>query len=198
LNILRKIVERVARTWCLFRLRRTKGVSLGDGLIVYGHPLVSLAESGRLKIGRGVILCSDTRHTALALNHPIKLATVRPGASIEIGDETGVSGGTFVAAKSIRIGREVLLGANVTIVDNDFHPTAAAGRRHSDDWSKIGVEEVSIGDNVFIGLDCIILKGTVIGAGSVVAAGSVVRGKFGERVILAGNPAKVVGEVPAA
>jgi acetyltransferase-like isoleucine patch superfamily enzyme len=186
----------VSRAWCLFRLRQTRGVALGDGVVVYGHPLLSLAENGRLNIGRNVTLCSDSRYTALALNHPIKLSTVRPGVSIEIGDETGISGGTFVAAKSIRIGRQVLLGANVTIVDTDFHPTAAAGRRHSDDWSKVGVGAVSIGDNVFIGIDCIILKGTTIGEGSVVAAGSVVRGTFGDHVIIAGNPARVVGEVP--
>ena len=54
---------------------------------------------------------------------------------------------------------------------------------------------MAIGDNVFVGARAIILPGTKIGEDSVVSAGSVVRGHFDSRVIIAGNPARVVGQV---
>ena len=54
-------------------------------------------------------------------------------------------------------------------------------------------EEIKIGDNVWIGWNCTVLKGVQIGKNSVVAAGSVVlRGKYPNNSLIAGNPAKVV------
>ena len=49
-----------------------------------------------------------------------------------------------------------------------------------------------IGDNVFLGIDSIILSGSVIGNNTIVGAGSVVNGKFPDDVVIAGNPAKVI------
>ena len=53
-------------------------------------------------------------------------------------------------------------------------------------------QAATIGKNVFIGCNSLILKGTVIGDNCVVGAGSVVSGKFEENCIIAGNPAKVI------
>lgn len=52
--------------------------------------------------------------------------------------------------------------------------------------------KITIGRNVWVGLNAIILKGTEIGDNSVVGAGAVVRGKFPANCVIAGNPAKVV------
>ena len=49
-----------------------------------------------------------------------------------------------------------------------------------------------IGDDCFIGMNSIILKGTTLGNNVIVGAGSVVHGKFPDNVIIAGNPAKIV------
>ena len=51
---------------------------------------------------------------------------------------------------------------------------------------------VHIGQNVFIGCNCLILKGTEIGDDCVIGAGSVVSGKFEAGSVIAGNPAKVI------
>lgn len=173
-----------------------QGVEFEGRVTFYGAPLVKLVDGSRIRLGQDVVLCSDSNYTALALNHPIKLSTLRADAEISIGASSGISGGTIVAARSISIGREVLLGANVSIFDTDFHPIKATNRRHSDDLSKIGVAPVVIGNNVFIGANSIILKGSWIGDDCVIGAGSVVHGKFPERVIIAGNPAKIIGKVP--
>lgn len=52
---------------------------------------------------------------------------------------------------------------------------------------------IRVGDNTFIGEDCLILPGTVIGKGCVIGAGSVVRGMIPDDSVVVGNPAQVIG-----
>jgi len=52
--------------------------------------------------------------------------------------------------------------------------------------------KIKIGNNVFIGINCIILLNSTIGDNCIVGAGSVVRGQFPENSVIVGNPAKVV------
>lgn len=55
-----------------------------------------------------------------------------------------------------------------------------------------GTAPVSIGNNCFIGVNAVILKGTQIGDNCIIGAGSIVRGRFPSDSVIAGNPAKVV------
>lgn len=88
-----------------------------------------------------------------------------------------ISGSTIYAREEITLGNHVLVGANTKIIINDFHPTDVEAR-NSNDFSRLKCRPVHIGDNVFIGCNCLILKGTEIGNNSIVGAGSVVCGKF--------------------
>ena len=88
------------------------------------------------------------------------------------------------------IGDRVILHAGCIIGDDGF----GNSRQPDGSWQKIEhLGNVIIGNDVFIGTNAIILKGTHIGDRSVVAAGSVV---FGLEVppdsIVKGNPAKVL------
>ena len=175
---------------------RARGVLLGEAPTFYGVPQVSRHHGSTIEIGRRVIVCSDSRFTALSLNHPAKISTVRPEARIVIGDDVGMSGACIVCARSISIGSEVMMGANVMIIDTDFHPVEPVGRRFSDDASRIGVASVLIGDNVFLGVGAKVIKGAHIGPDSVVSAAAlVVAGEYPAGAILAGNPARVIGSV---
>lgn len=58
----------------------------------------------------------------------------------------------------------------------------------------INRKSVMIGDHVWIGENCMILKGVSIGAGSVIAAGSLVTKDIPARSLAMGRPAKVVRE----
>ncbi len=51
---------------------------------------------------------------------------------------------------------------------------------------------INIGDDVWIGANCIILKGVTIGEGSVIGAGSIVLNDVEPYSIVAGNPARKV------
>lgn len=177
----------------LATMYRRQGVDLGGAPIFYGMPLIQRHPRSSICIGERVVLCSDSRYTALALNHPVKIATVKQGASIEIGNDVGMSGSCIISAKKICVGSEVLMGANVLIVDTDFHPICPENRRFADD-EHVQVAPVYIGNNVFLGTGAIVLKGVQIGDDSIVAAGAVVvAGTYPEGVVLAGNPARAIG-----
>ena len=153
-----------ARSWCVLVAKKAR---------VYGWPIVSMAEHSRIQIGARSVLCSDSNFTALGVNHPVVIRTLKQGAEIVIGEDTGISGGSICAASSIRIGAGCLLGANVTIADTDFHAVNPVNRRYNNS-DEIAVAPIVIEDNVFIGANAFVLKGVTIGRDSVVGAGAIV------------------------
>jgi len=157
---------------------------------IMGAPIVTRCGQSRIVIGDDVVLCSRSRWTALGVAHPVVIRTLRPGAFIGIGRGTGISGGSFCAALSIRIGERCLIGADTLIADTDFH--ALDPTRRDAGWDAIACAPIEIGDDVFIGAHAIILKGVRIGQGAVVGAGSVVTRSVPAFAIVAGNPAVVV------
>jgi acetyltransferase-like isoleucine patch superfamily enzyme len=190
-KILRKSAVLLATTLGKVKFR-WRGVRFGDGLVLYGLPIVALADYSSIELGRNVALCSWSSETALGVNHPTILRTLAPGAQIIIGEDVGISGGAICAARKITIGAETLVGANVIIVDTDFHQVAPVGRRYQKDYGNIGFAEVKVGRNVFIGANALVLKGVQIGDNSVIGAGSVVTRDIPENVIAAGNPCKII------
>ena len=168
------------------------GIEIGENVIFYGFPVVSMAEKSRIIVESNCALCSVSEFTALGVNHPVILRTVRPNAIIRIAPNSGISGATICAAVSVEIGTNVLLGANVTVMDTDFHAIKPEGRRKNKGNVNIKSSPVVIGDNVFVGSNSHILKGVHIGENSVIRAGSVVVNDIPANVIAVGNPAHVV------
>jgi len=170
-------------------LLRAKGVLLGRGSILYGAPLVHRHRGSSICIG------GDFENRNWYSSNPLGargtfLSTWTREGEIIIGDNVGISGVVLCSAKSIRIGNGVLVGANTTIVDTDFHPLPLSPKqgRQKETQSKAIVIE----DNVFIGMNCVILKGVTVGEGSVVGAGSIVAKDIPSHSVAAGNPAKVI------
>jgi acetyltransferase-like isoleucine patch superfamily enzyme len=155
-----------------------------------------MAPGSRIRIEDGVTLCSDSRFTALGVTRPVILRTMRSGASIHIGAHAGLSGTVVCAAQSVSIGAECLMGSNVLVADNDFHPLAPAQRRHSE--VDIISAPVVIEDNVFVGTGSMVLRGVTIGSDSVIGAGSVVTRNVPAGVVAAGNPARTLRPLDAA
>ncbi|MEF8728839.1 MAG: acyltransferase [Accumulibacter sp.] len=183
--------------WRIYSLviARREGLSLGAKVRFLGLPIISLAEKSQIKIGSRAVICSDSRYTELGVNHPVVIRTLRPGAEIVIGNDSGLSGTTLCAAQSISIGRDCLVGANVTIADTDFHSLNPIGRRYNKDYASICVAPVVVGDNVFIGANSVVLKGASIGDNSIIGAGSVVTSEIPPNSIAAGNPARIIAKL---
>jgi acetyltransferase-like isoleucine patch superfamily enzyme len=173
-----------------------RGVRLGQGVHFQGLPIVSMVPGSAIEVGDGASLCSLARATALGVERPVVLRALAAGARIEIGAECGLSGTVICAATTVRVGPECLFGADVKLMDTDFHPLKAAGRRHNNRAEDIASAPITIGRNVFLGTGCMVLKGVRIGDNAVIGAGSVVTRDIPAGAIACGNPARVVGRVP--
>lgn len=115
------------------------------------------------------------------------------GATLEIGDNTGMSQVSITCKQSIKIGSHVTIGAGTIIYDTNFHNTNWQIRRnHEKDLISAKNAPVTIGDDVFIGARSIVGKGVSIGARSIIAAGSVVVKDIPADCIAGGNPCKVI------
>ena len=169
-----------------------KGVKIGNAVVMYGFPRVNIATGAKITIGNNVALCSICEGNPLGVNHCVILSAISSDSEIVIGNDTGMSGTTVVAAKSIKIGNNCLFGANVTITDYDFHSVKPEGRRYNTNAEEIGCAPVVIEDNVWLGMNVIMLKGVTVGENSVIAAGSVVTKSIPSSCIAGGNPAKVL------
>lgn len=96
----------------------------------------------------------------------------------------------------ITIGDRFVASMNVHFLTHDYSYTTALISINEKPETDIGVlRNIVIGDNVFIGMNSILLPGTIIGDNVIVGAGSVVRGKVPDYSIIAGNPAKVIGDI---
>lgn len=174
---------------------RVAGVSVDRTVRFYGLPYITIAPDSRVHIGSRVVLCSDSRYTALGVAKQIIIRTLRPGALICIGEDVGMSGTTICAALSVTIGNRCLLGADTVLADTDFHPVEPDGRRYAPIPKPWPGDRIVVGDDVFIGYGAVILKGVSIGRGSVIGARSVVTRDIPAYSIAAGVPARVIGRI---
>jgi acetyltransferase-like isoleucine patch superfamily enzyme len=129
----------------------------------------------------------------------------REGASIEIGNRTFIGQGLFTIAERLVIGDDVMVSWNVTIADHNSHSLRFSERSKDVElnafqgiklWDSVKVAPVTIKNKVWIGFGCSLLKGVTIGEGAVVGANSVVTKDVPPWTIVAGNPAKVIREIP--
>ena len=154
------------------------------------------AGSGRLTIGRGVVINSafeanpvgGTR-TALVFKSS---QGKDPGGIIEIGDYTGISNAMIASMERVCIGTHVNIGAGAKIMDTDFHSIDLTERI---DDVNVPHRPVFIDDGAFIGTNAIILKGVTVGKASVIAAGAVVVKSVPPGEIWGGNPAKCIRKI---
>lgn len=168
-------------------------VAYGKHLNLIGLPVIFKEKNAELIIGNDCIIKSNFLSNLVGL-YQRTIIVSREAGEIHIGNNVGISGATIYSKESIEIGDYTNIGGNVKILDHDFHPIEAEARKRNN-MDMVGKKAIKIGENVFIGCNSIILKGTQIGDNSVVGAGSVVSGKFPGNVVIAGNPAKIIKEL---
>ena len=204
--MLRRILVKIYRKI----LRKNSTTALLESFVKLGYVSVgaNLTNSGILVEVRN----PEPRKTYLKIGNDCLIAgkfvfEVQSGEII-IGNNTSIGGGLFIAIKQITIGNNVLISWGCTFADNNSHSVypqeratdVADWKRGVDegkigyykDWSNVKADEIHIHDNVWIGFNCIILKGVTIGEGSVIGAGSVVTKSVPPFSVYAGNPARFI------
>ncbi|MDT2045913.1 sugar O-acetyltransferase [Priestia flexa] len=122
------------------------------------------------------------------------------GKNISIGKNTFINFNcVFLDTNKIVIGENVLIAPSVQIY-TATHPLKADERINSNHKPNEApyrtlTKPVTIGDNVWIGGNAIILPGVTIGNNSVIGAGSVVTKSIPENSLAIGNPCRVVKEI---
>lgn len=108
-------------------------------------------------------------------------------AKISIGDNTYFAGDCKIyASEEIRVGSDCAIAWGLTLIDTDFHSVKI------DNKERKNSAPIKIGNHVWIGANCSILKGVTIGEHSVIAAGSIITSDIPPGSVAAGNPAKVI------
>lgn len=132
-------------------------------------------KQGVISVGPRTTVWPDVKLSCVGA--PGRTAHLKIGSHCSIGDRTEIHCG-----ESVTIGERVIIGWDCNILDRDYHSVNGTEER---------TDPVHIGNRVWIGCRCIILKGVSIGDGAVVAAGSVVTKDVPPRVLVVGNPAQV-------
>ena len=97
----------------------------------------------------------------------------------------------------ICIGKHVTISRNATLLTHDFSigkGLSSIGAGNVKNRHKF-LKGITIGDETFIGLNVIVLPGTVIGKYCIIGSGTVVKGYIPDYSICIGNPSCVVGDV---
>lgn len=97
---------------------------------------------------------------------------------------------TFLDVCPIEFGDNCMLGPGCQIL-TPTHPLHPVKRNSGLEGGK----PIKVGNNAWFGGNVTILPGVTLGDNVVVAAGAVVTKSFGDNVVLAGNPAKVIKEI---
>jgi acetyltransferase-like isoleucine patch superfamily enzyme len=164
-----------------------RGVKSGKNIRFYGLPVIIRMVNSSISIGNNCSFRSDFSSNLVGVNRKCIITTLRQNAEIKIGNNSGFSGTVIAAAGSIRIGNSVLCGANTTITDYDWHGLEPDKRNQPAEPKPVVIE-----DNVWLGLNSVVLKGVTIGKNSVIGANSVVTKDIPANVVAAGNPCKVI------
>lgn len=92
---------------------------------------------------------------------------------------------TIVCAKEIRFGDDCLLSWDILVMDTDEHPL------YNKEDERINPDKaILVGNHVWIGCKCVLLKGAEVPDNTMVAAGTILKSAF------AGNDQVIGGEPP--
>jgi acetyltransferase-like isoleucine patch superfamily enzyme len=108
---------------------------------------------------------------------------------VSLGDNFNMTAeSTIVCAKEITFGDDCLLSWDILVMDTDEHPLLdKEGNRINPD------KAITIGNHVWIGCKCILLKGATVPDNTTVAAGTLLTsGISGTHQVIGGNPPTVL------
>ena len=162
--------------------------------------LPETVETAMVKIGFGDVGHYDRKHSRsiwqvsgrvsfggkASIGHGSKLSIrgdLALGADFNMTAES-----TIVCAKSIRFGNDCLLSWDILVMDTDEHPL------YDKEHKRINPDKpIIVGNHVWIGCKCVLLKGAEIPDNTVLAAGTLLTSAFsGEQQVIGGNPPSIL------
>jgi acetyltransferase-like isoleucine patch superfamily enzyme len=151
-------------------------------LLSYFDRLTGLARAHHI-LSRCAEVGADVQlRMPVVIYHPERL---RFGSSVAVGENV-----ILRAFGGLTIGNRVLIAAGAAVVTVG-HPIELPR------WGKLAAAPVTIGDDVWIGVNAVVLPGVTVGNGAVVAAGAVVTEDVLPYTVVGGVPARVLGKVEA-
>ena len=129
----------------------------------------TVAFGGKASIGHG---------SKISVRGDLKL-----GAGFNITAES-----TIVCAKEIRFGDDCLLSWDILVMDTDEHPI------YNKENERINPDKpIIVGNHVWMGCKCVLLKGAEVPNDTVLAAGTILTSTFaGEQQVIGGNPPSIL------
>ncbi len=189
-NVLEGILAGI-KEWFTSRLMlillKLKGIQFKSGLRFFGFAKFTKVRNGSITIGENCTFRSYSTSNLIGVNRPCIISAIgNDKPTVEIGKNCGFSGTVIGAFNKITLGNNVRCGANTLITDSDWH---------LDDPRSGKPSPVIIEDNVWLGVNVMVLKGVSIGKNTIIGANSVVTKDIPANVVAAGNPCKVLKKI---
>ncbi|MGJ8723014.1 MAG: DapH/DapD/GlmU-related protein [Roseibacillus sp.] len=149
--------------------------NLVSKLLVFARKCEVFVLKSKMDTGCGVIV-----RPGFKVTHP---------SNVQVGDDVYINSDVNIMSHgSVRIGARSIIAPRVQIISVN-HDLNFKGLELRDSTV---LEEVDVGEDVWLGAGAILLPGVSIGNNSVVGAGSVVTKTLPENVIAVGNPCRVI------
>lgn len=134
------------------------------------------------------------------------LVTEANESKIQIANNVFIGGDTLIDCVClVDVKDDVLISYGCLLADSDNHSTSLSIRKNDlrdwrsggkHDWKTTISKPITISKGAWIGARSMVLKGVTIGEGAIIGAGSVVTKDVPPYTIVAGNPARIIREIP--
>ena len=149
-----------------------KNIVLGKKTYVYHKSKILNCSGGQINIGKNCMIGRSDKHYHAGMPFYTSILNDGVNSQVIIGSNCRINGAYIHAKKLIKIGDNCVIATGVIIIDTNGHQVKSYDRTVGSD----NPDSIIIGNNVWIGLNAIILKGTEIGDNSIISAGTVVKG----------------------
>lgn len=160
-------------------------IQLGNNVIAHKSSLISVANGGAVIIADNCSLGQNVILNASENNRVV------------LGEGTTFYGNVLISG-TVKIGKGVLFANNINVLSTTHcikgkKTIRELDKEYIEEHGSLPNEPITIGNDCWIGLNAVILPGTILGEGCVVAAGAIVKGDFPDFSIVGGVPGKIIG-----
>lgn len=156
-----------------FKLLQDKYSKVNDMKLFHQNPKSNIHKSFKLGINNYLDISKDAEFQiseGVSINESNNIS-VKKGGKLIIGKDTYITRATIACLEKVEIGESCILGEGLKIFDHNHQYTKAP---FSVSKTEFNTAPVKLGNNVWTGANCIILKGVTIGDNVILGAGCVV------------------------